>query len=30
MTFIFSCGDGYEQNYETFGEFNEKNERNKG
>lgn len=30
MTFIFSCGDSYEQNYKTFGEFNEKNERNKG
>lgn len=25
MTLIFSCSDGYEQNYKTFGEYNEKN-----
>jgi len=30
INFIFSCSEGYEQNYKTFGEFNEKNERNKG
>lgn len=30
MNFFFSCSDGYKQNYKTFKEFSEKNERNKG
>jgi hypothetical protein len=28
-TFFFSCQNGYEQEYKTFEEFNQKNERNK-
>lgn len=30
MTCILSCSNGYEQNYKTFDEFNQMNQRNKG